>query len=182
MPLGCHTNRRLLFLEGIWQARTLEYEANRRGKEVDPEAFIEHYTLKLDPLPCWRHLPKEEIHRRISEMVAEIDAESARQVVLNGRTPLGAAAIRKQHPHDRPQQTKKSPAPPVHAASKAKRKQMIAAYRLFDAAYREASARFRAGELSVEFPPGCFPAAPPFVPSDAGQPSSRAGPAVSAPG
>ncbi len=163
-------------LEGIWQDRTLEYEANRRGKDIDPEAFIERYTLELDPLPCWRHLPKEEIRRRISEIVTEIDAESARQVVLNGRTPLGAAAIRKQQPHDWPQQTKKSPAPRVHAASKAKRKQMIAAYRLFDATYREASARFRAGELSVEFPPGCFPPAPPFVPSDAGQPSSRAGP------
>ena len=160
-------------LEGIWYDRTLEYEANRRGK-IDPETFIERTTLELDPLPCWRHLPKEEIQRRISEMVVEIDAEAARRVVLNGRPPLGAAAIRKQHPHDRPQKTKKSPAPAVHAASKAMRQQMIAAYRLFETTYREASARFRAGELDVEFPPGCFPPAPSFVPSNA---SSRAGPA-----
>ena len=51
---------------------SLEYEAGRRGKQVDPETFIEHYTLDLDPLPCWRHLPKEEIRRRITEMVDEI--------------------------------------------------------------------------------------------------------------
>ncbi len=50
-------------------------------------------------------------------------------------------------------------------------------YRLFDEAYREASARFRAGDLSVQFPPGCFRPAGPFVPADAGLPSSRAGPA-----
>ena len=110
-------------------------------------------------------------------MVDEIDAEHARQVVLNGRAPLGVEAIRKQNPHDRPMRTKKSPAPAVHAASKAVRKQMIAAYRLFDEAYREASARFRAGDLTVQFPPGCFPPAGPFVPADAGLPSSRAGPA-----
>ncbi len=55
-------------------------------------------------------------------------------MVLNGGAPLGAEAIRKQHPHTRPERTKKSPAPAVHAASKAVRKQMKEAYRLFVAA------------------------------------------------
>jgi hypothetical protein len=49
-------------LQGIWRDRSLEYEANRRGKEeVDPEAFMEGYTLRLDPLPCWQHLSDAEI-------------------------------------------------------------------------------------------------------------------------
>ena len=52
-------------LEGYWRDRSLEYEARRRGKEVDPETFIKRYTLKLDPLPCWRHLPEEDIRRRL---------------------------------------------------------------------------------------------------------------------
>ncbi len=164
-------------LEGFWHDRSLEYEANRRGKAVDPDTFIERYTLELDPLPCWRHLPTDEIRRRITEMVDEIDAASARRVVLGGVTPLGVGAIRKQHPHDRPPRTKKSPAPAVHAASKSVRKQLKAAYRLFVAAYREAAARLRAGEYDAEFPPGCFPPARPHVPSDAGLPCSRAGPA-----
>ncbi len=124
---------------------------DRRGKQVDPETCIEHYTLHLDPLPCWRHLPKEEIRRRITEMVEDIDAQSARRVVLNGRAPVGVEAIRKQHPHTRPEHTKKSPAPAVHAASKAVRKQLKEAYRLFVAAYREAAARLLAGDLTVEF-------------------------------
>ncbi|MCP3961203.1 MAG: hypothetical protein GY719_25430 [bacterium] len=149
----------------------------RRGKDVDPETFIERTTLELDPLPFWRHLPPEEIQRRITEMVEEIDAASARRVVLGGLTPLGAEAIRKQHPHDRPPRTKKSPAPAVHAASKAVRKQLRTAYRFFVEAYREAAARLRAGEYDVEFPRGCFPPARHHVPSDVGLPSSRAGPA-----
>ncbi len=103
-------------------------------------------------------------------MVEDIDARSARRVVLNGKAPLGAEAIRKQHPHTRPEHTKKSPAPAVHAASKAVRKQMKEAYRLFVTAYREAAARLRAGDLTVDFPPGCFPPAGPFVPADAGRP------------
>ncbi len=64
-------------------------------------------ATRTDPLPCWRHLPEEEIRRRIVEMVDEIDAEHARRVVLNGRAPLGVEEIRKQNPHDGPVRTKK---------------------------------------------------------------------------
>ncbi len=78
-------------------------------------------------------------------MVDEIDAEHARQVVLGGRAPVGAEAIRKQHPHDRPAHTKRSPAPAVHAAPPV-RKQMKEAYRLFVEAYCDAAARLRAGD------------------------------------
>lgn len=39
-------------LEGVWYDRSLEYEANRRGKEVDPEAFITRYELNLAPCPA----------------------------------------------------------------------------------------------------------------------------------
>ncbi len=164
-------------LEGIWRDRSLEYEANRRGKETDPEDFIERYTLQLDPLPCWQHLPPAEIRQRISDMIAEIDAKNARRVVLGGTVPLGATAIRKQHPHESPLRTKRSPAPVVHAASKAVREQLKEAYRLFVEAYREAATRLRSGDYSVEFPPGCFPPARPCTSSGAGQPRSRAGPA-----
>jgi hypothetical protein len=166
-------------LEGIWRNRSLEYEARRQGNEgeADPEAFIEPCTLKLDPLPCWQHLPAEETRRRISEMVETIDAESARRVLLSGRVPLGAAAIRKQHSHERPKRSKKSPAPTVHAASRAVRQQLKEAYRLFVLAYREAAGRLRLGDYSVEFPVGCFPPPRPWVPSSIEQPGSRDGPA-----
>ncbi len=46
-------------LNGFWYDRTLKYEADRRGKEVDPETFITRYSLKLDPLPCWHLSPQD---------------------------------------------------------------------------------------------------------------------------
>ena len=36
-------------LEGIWYDRSLKYDADRRGKDLDDETFIARYTLKLDP-------------------------------------------------------------------------------------------------------------------------------------
>jgi hypothetical protein len=52
---------------------------------------------------------------------------------------LGRAAILAQDPHDHPERPKKSPAPLVHAASKAVRLEFREAYALFVAAYREAA-------------------------------------------
>ena len=143
-------------LEEIWHDCSLEYEAKRRGKELDPETFT-RYTLKLDPLPCWRYLPEEQIRRRIREIVDDVDAQAARRVVLNGVKLPSAESIRKQDPHKIPDYTKTSPAPAVHAASKAVRKQMKEAYRLFVEAYREAATDLRAGNPNAKFPPGCFP-------------------------
>ena len=165
-------------LKGIWYHRTSAYEAARQGKELDPEQYVTEYELHLDPLPCWRDLSSEEIQRRIRVMVEEIDAETARRVVCNGPVPMGPEAIQEIHPFERPSVTKKSPAPWVHAASKAVREQMKTAYRLFVAAYRSAAKRLRNGELTVDFPAGCFPPPRSHVPAGGGLPDWRAGPAL----
>jgi hypothetical protein len=59
--------------------------------------------------------------------------------------------------------TKKSAAPLFHAATKRVRKELYGAYYAFLAAYGEASARWRAGDLTAVFPVGSFPPAPRFV-------------------
>jgi len=168
-------------LEGIWYDRSAEYEADRRGKDVDPRAFLAEYSLELEPLPCWRHLPAQEYRQRVAEMVHDIEVETARRIFLSGKVPLGAEAIRRQPPHQRANRPKKSPAPFCHAASKAVRKQLREAYRLFVEAYREASAQLRSGNRHARFPEGCFPPALPFVRNDTRLQSSRAGPSF-APG
>ena len=177
---GLHSARALSTgepLNGHWRDRSTEYEAARRGHDVDPDDFITHYELELDPLPCWMHLEPDEVRKRVGEMVGEIDTEAAQRVVLGGVAPLGAKAVRSQNPHSHPPHSKRSPAPAVHAASKRVREQMKAAYRLFEAAYHEAAERLKAGDLSVRFPVGCFPPARPFVRSDSRMPADRAGPA-----
>lgn len=52
---------------------------------------------------------------------------------------------------ERPARPKKSPAPRVHAASRATRREYYEAYGLFVAAFREAAERLRAGNLGARF-------------------------------
>ena len=152
-------------LQGTWRNRSLAYEAARSGREVDPEKVDTQYELELDPLPCWRDLSKEEIAKRIREIVQAIDSEAAQRIEEGGKPPLGLDVILKQNPWDSPNSPKKSPAPTVHAASKPIREKMKAAYRLFEEAYRRAAERLRLGELTVAFPAGCFPPPRPFIPA-----------------
>ncbi len=159
-------------LEGEWYDRSGEYEARRlqvrRGVEpeeveVDAEDFGTHYSLELDPLPCWQHLPKEQICRRVTEMVAKIEAEAARKRVLSGKEVLGIAGILRQKITDRPNGYERSRAVDFHTASPEALKKLQAGYRTVCEAHREASARLRAGERGVEFPEGTFPPPLPFV-------------------
>ena len=80
-----------------------------------------------------------------------------------GTEPFGWEAILAQHPHTRPERIKKSPAPFVHAATKAPRRFFYGLYAEFVAAYRTAADKLRAGNLAPGFPVGCFPPSLPFV-------------------
>ena len=82
---------------------------------------------------------------------------------LTGREPFGPAAILRQHPHTRPDKTKKLPAPLFHAATKAARQALRKAYGAFLGAFREAAERLKAGDRMAGFPNGCFPPGLPFV-------------------
>ncbi len=171
-------------LEGVWHDRSAEYEADRLNKPVEnPRAFVAEYSLELEPLPCWRHLPAVEYRQRITEMVHDIEVETARRIFLTGKVPKGPEAIRRQDPLEQAVQPKNSPAPFCHAISKEVRAQLREAYRLFVEAYCQAAAQLRAGDRNARFPQGCFPPALPFVRDDARprQPSSRDGPRL-APG
>ncbi len=152
-------------LPGIWIDRTALYNARRRkgGKKLQPSDFAEELTLELSPLPCWAHLSPEEYQARVQDLVEEIERETAAHHRCQGTQPLGRRAILRQDPHHRPDALETSPAPRVHAATRAMRLQFLEAYRIFVRAYRAASARLRSGDLSAEFPAGCFPPARSFV-------------------
>ena len=81
----------------------------------------------------------------------------------HGRAVLGREKILRQAPHQRPSSSDHSPAPLVHAASKAMRLAMKALYYEFLAAFRAAADQLRAGVRDVVFPRGCFPPALPAV-------------------
>ena len=105
----------------------------------------------------------EEQKKKIADLIREIEEEAAAQRAATGKTVLGRAAVLKQHPHERPNRSKKSYAPLVHAASRKVRLALYEGYRAFVAAYREAAGKLRAGDRAAIFPAGCFPPALPFV-------------------
>jgi hypothetical protein len=163
---GVHCAKSLLTgepAEGYWFDQTQEYAARRRGQKFDRLRYATREILVLSPLPCWKHLSEEVRRRLVVEMIADIEAEAALRRKRSGSQVLGAAAVLGQHPFDRPARPKKSPAPLFHAASKSVRQELWAAYAWFVAAFREASAKFRAGDRMVRFPAGSFPPALPFV-------------------
>jgi REP element-mobilizing transposase RayT len=150
-------------LEGWWFDRTQEYLARRRREDFGPFQFATRETLELDPLPCWKHLTPEQRQKRVAALVSEIEGEAAARRERTGAQPLGPAAILAQNPQSQPAKTKKAPAPAVHAASLAVRRELRNAYFWFVAAYRDAAEKLRAGERAPVFPAGCFPPALPFV-------------------
>ncbi len=150
-------------LQGRWFNRTLEYEANRQGLEFGRHDFATIETVKLTPLPCWKDLSTGEYRRRVGELVAQVEEEARIRQRDTGREPRGALFILRQNPHEMPVRSKRSPAPCVHAASRAARRIVVDAYRAFVAAYRRAAERLREGDVTVIFPPRCFPPRLPFV-------------------
>jgi len=151
-------------LVGHWINRTKEHAARQlRREKPDPETYTSEERVVLSPLPCWAHLPEEEIRRRARDLVDEIAQEEARERARTGRRSQGAAEILRAKPHHRPKEVEGSNKPRFHAASASAFKRMWEAYREVIAAFREASVRLLEGDLEADFPEGTFPPGLPFV-------------------
>ena len=159
-------------LQGVWFDRTAEYYARRRGGKFDKYAFAQTYEVPLSPLPCWEHLTEQQRQARVAELVADIEQEARANNRALGRKPLGRDRVLSQDPHGTPKDSKHSPRPLCHAATKAARKACIQAIRAVQVTYRAAAKLVSEGRAAeAEFPPGCFPPALPFV---AGEPAAVA--------
>jgi len=135
----------------------------RRGKAIRFHDFRSDEAIVLEPLPCWRHLPPEEIRQRARYMVEQIEDETAERHRRNGTRVLGRKAAQRVHPHDSPESPKRGPRPAVHAATQEVREAVKQAYREFAEFFRAAAQDLRAGIQSVKFPPGSFPPGLPYV-------------------
>jgi REP element-mobilizing transposase RayT len=134
-----------------WSRRWLA----RSGRGVPgrfDERFAEEETLELTPLPLVRFARRSKWRRFLRRTLEAIRQQGRRahpQV-------LGPAGVLAQDPHHRPERPKRSRRPWCHAVSAARRMEYIARYRAFRAAFSEASARWRAGDLSTVFPQYAF--------------------------
>jgi hypothetical protein len=164
---GLHCVRQIVDgepLAGTWFDRTQEHVARRRrGEDPDPLQYTSSETVTFSSLPCWEHLSPEAYRERVGAMALEIEEDAAAARKRTGAHPLGAAKILAQHPWTRPERVKRSPAPLLHAASKAVRQVFYEGFALFVAAYRTAADKLKRGDPNPGFPIGSFPPALPFV-------------------
>ena len=163
---GVQSGRALLDgepLTGHWFERTREYAARNRRHSVETPQFSSEETVVLSPIPCWAHLTPDQYRARVAALVETIEAAAALQRSQSNRSVLGVAAILAMDPQHRPAELAKSPAPLLHAFSKAARKAFYQAYSRFVAAFRAAAEKLRAGDRNAPFPAGSFPPGLPFV-------------------
>jgi hypothetical protein len=150
-------------LEGSWFDRTQEFTARLRREDFSRMRYATVETVTLSPIPCWAHLSPELYRARISALVEAIETEAAREREQAGASVVGVKAILARDPEHRPRSMARSPAPRVHAATKAARKAFYEFYAAFVSAFREAADRLRLGDRNAPFPAGSFPPALPFV-------------------
>ncbi len=138
-----------------WYDGTKRYRDRQRGVIKPDGAYRVDLPLRLEPLPCFAHLPIEEQRKRHKELLCEAKRRCREQ---RGDKPvLGVQGVLAQHPHDKPNKTKRSPRPLCLASSRAARQAYREAYGRLTELYAEASRRFRNGEAGVEFPEHTFP-------------------------
>jgi REP element-mobilizing transposase RayT len=149
-------------LKGRWYDRTREFNARRKGLSATRDELAEIETVCLTPLPCLAHLSEVKTAQTLREIVLEVEESAATRHQDDGIETLGRREVLRQDPEARPRNSKRSPAPFSHCASKSERKRLWKAYCWFLSAYLEARERLRTGQRSV-FPEGSFPAPAPFV-------------------
>lgn len=163
---GAHSVKALVsgqVLEGRWIDRTKECLARARRGRSRRVKVEELETVKLDPLPCWKSLARDRYRRAISDLVHEIEEETAARHSREGTRPLGVKAVVTQDPHARPERIKRTWRPAFHAASKQARRNLVDAYGWFVKIYLAAAESRRNGNYRARFPEGSFPPRPPFV-------------------
>ena len=151
-------------LSGTWHDRTAESLARRRGQPADPARFTTTYEIELSSLPCWASLSAEEHQQACAALIADIETETRRERADSQRECVGREAVLSMHPHNRPVDAKRSPAPAVHASCSQARWTFRRAYAAFADAFRSAAAELRE-HGRAEFPAGAFPPRLSFVPA-----------------
>jgi REP element-mobilizing transposase RayT len=150
-------------LLGTWCDRTAQFGARRRGARHDPLLTERIYELHLSHIPAMEALGDPEYGCYVGDLIRKEEDSVREQRAQAGKvSALGERRILEQDPHAAPEQSDRSPAPLVHAASVTARVAFRSAYRAFVDAFRIAASCVRTG-LAAEFPFGAFPSRPPFV-------------------
>jgi hypothetical protein len=156
------------FQDAIWgNKRTFkvvrwgEYNAARRhGAMVHIKDFTDIVTLQYERLPGYEHLSQKEYANLMIRKLEERRVTIVRERLSKGLGFVGRKSLLKVKPGALPRHTKTSTAsdyrPRVLSVCPKRRAQCKAWYFSIYFEYKEASRRYRAGELSVQFPQGTY--------------------------
>jgi len=133
-------------------------DAKRWRKDVSIEEYTEIVTLKYDRLPGYEHLSQADYEAMMRRKLAERTAKLLKE--HKDRPCLGAKRLRKVKPGSLPVSPKtsgpKDHRPRVSAKNPEHRSRGEAWYFGTYFKYKECSKRYRAGDLTVQFPPGTY--------------------------
>ena len=148
-----------------------EYNA---AKRFNPKVKIKDYTdivkLKYSRLPGYEDMSQREYSKLMHEKLEKRRLEVVERRKREGLGFAGREVLRRAKPGSIPENTKTSTQnshrPRVLCICPIRRREALEWYFAIYEQYKEASRRYRAGELDVEFPPGTFrpyskPGAPP---------------------
>lgn len=125
--------------------------------------LVENERLQLEPITAWSSCDASTRAFLARELADHLAAEHA----ATGRPVLGARAVMRENPNRSIPLERRRQRPRCHASSALVRAQWLRLFAEFMAAYRAASARFRAGELDVVFPPWTLsPPGRPTIPDE----------------
>jgi hypothetical protein len=82
--------------EGLWYNRTRQYALRHTRKTYTEDDYTHPETVHLTPLPCWKHLNREDYRNQIQDLVELIVTEAQADRIQTGTAVLGPNAVRQQ--------------------------------------------------------------------------------------
>lgn len=134
-----------------WRRRWQSGRLSPGGERLFAMQWAEDVTLTLSPLPQWSTLDETERRRRALQLIDDAHREAQRP-----HQPMGLKRLLRQHPHSRLRRQKRSLEPICHATTRELWETVRLARLAYEATYRDASTRFRRGDLAARFPAGAF--------------------------
>lgn len=124
--------------------------------EEEEEKRVCRHSIKLSVLPQLKELKKETRQAELSRLIEERTKEYQQERKERGEGFIGMERILAEVPGGLPQQVSRSPRPVAYTRDVTLLREARKRKREREASYREASARYRLGELAVEFPEYSF--------------------------
>ena len=129
-----------------------------KGYFRDDGPLPERVTLRLHKLPTLSQLTDEAYVQKVSDAVKAKEAELRERILGEGRTFLGARAVLRQSPFDRPRthEPRRELSPRVACRNKWARIEAICRLKAFVQSYKDAWQRYRTGQRDAVFPHGTY--------------------------